>query len=77
MSYIPTPTPIFMFESPFTSKSTSKQCSKIPSTTLLFDLKISRKNYLEIADFTILGTSISHHSNFFRASFHFATNTQF
>lgn len=44
MSYISTPIPIFMFESPFTSKSTSKQCSKIPSTTPLFDLKIYIKN---------------------------------
>lgn len=61
----------------FTSKSTSKPCSKNLSTTLLSVLKIHRKNYLEIAIFTTLGIETPHHSNIFRASFHSASNTKF
>lgn len=78
MSYIPTLTTIFRFRITFfTSKSTSKPCSRNLSTTLLSVLKIHRKNYLEIAVFTTLGIVIPHHSNIFRASFHSASNTKF
>lgn len=78
MSYIPTLTTIFRFRITFfTSKSTSKPCSRNLSTTLLSVLKISRKNYLKIAVFTTLGIETPHHSNIFRASFHSASNTKF